>query len=167
MGKCVVLVQDPQFVFPQLWLFLMNSLLLCYQNFQTVSLVYSVTLWNPFSYHNAVDVKKKFSITLYLDFDILAFFYSWWCRRFPVFGLPISFNIVLEYLGFMASNNVSHQFRDSGSSCNLSRKSEQICWRTGFWSGVKFFGNTLRRHSSCAIARVKFFWQFLCQCLES
>ena len=47
------------FFFPQLWQFLTNSLSQCCKNFHIVSLVNSLTLWNPFSHHDAVDVEKK------------------------------------------------------------------------------------------------------------
>ncbi len=74
MGRCVVLVQDPQLVFPQIQLFLTNSLSHCCQNFQIVSLVYNLTLWNLFGHHDAIDVKKKYSIVLNFNINVLAFF---------------------------------------------------------------------------------------------
>ncbi len=39
------------------------------------------------------------------------FFYTWRCRSFPMHGLPLSFNIILEYPGFITSDDVFHQFR--------------------------------------------------------
>ncbi len=60
--------------FPQLQPFLTNSLSQCCQNFQIVSLIYSLNLWNPFSHHDAVDARKMITIALNFDFDILAFY---------------------------------------------------------------------------------------------
>ncbi len=74
ISKCVVLVQDSQLGSPQCWLFLINSFLQRCQMFQIVSLVYSLNLWNSFSYHNAINVEKMISTTLNFDFSILTFF---------------------------------------------------------------------------------------------
>ncbi len=53
IGRCIVMTHD-LFFQP----FLTNSLSQCCQNFQIVNLVYSLTLWNLFSHHDAVVSKK-------------------------------------------------------------------------------------------------------------
>lgn len=56
---------------------------------------------------------------------------------------------------------------DSGSSSNLSRKSEQICWWTSFWSEVKFFETNFTQIFFIFNSRKNIFWRFLYRCLQS
>ncbi len=49
--------------------------------------------------------------TLKFWFQYPYFFHSWGCRSYPVYGLPLSFNIILEYPGFITNYDFFHQFR--------------------------------------------------------
>ena len=126
MGRCILLVQDPQLFFfsPQLWPFLMNSLLQCCQNFQIVSLVYSLIHWNSFSHHDAIDVEKTISMALNFDFDILAFFILGNAGVFQCMDYCL---VSTSYWNFMVSSQVIMFSINSSSSSNLIRKSEQVC----------------------------------------
>lgn len=44
--------------------------LVVFPNLQMVNLVYSLTLWKPFSHCNATDVKKTISEAINFDFDV-------------------------------------------------------------------------------------------------
>ncbi len=110
LDMCIVLLQDPQFVFLQLWLVFTNSLSLCYQNFQIVNLIYSLTLWNPFSHQDAIDVEKTISVTLNFDFDVLAFFIL--CNA-GVFQFMYCYSVSTSYWNIQVLLQVmifSHQF---------------------------------------------------------
>ncbi len=76
-------------------------------------------------------------MALSFDFDILAFFIlsPAWIFQYMDYRL-----VSTLYWNILVLLQVMMFFINSGSPSNLSRKSEQICWQTSFWSGVKFFG---------------------------
>lgn len=54
--------------------------------------------WNLFSHHEDEDIERPTSI-----------FHSGRCKSFLVHELPLSFNIQLKYLRFIANNDLFHQ----------------------------------------------------------
>ncbi len=123
MGRCIVLLQDPQFVFPHLRPFLTNPRSQLCQIFQIVSLVCSLTLWNPFSHHNAI-MKKLIGMTLNFNFSILTFFILGNARVFQSMDCHM---VSTSYWNIHVSSQVMIFSISSDSLPNLSRKSEQIC----------------------------------------
>ncbi len=75
--------------------------------------------------------------------------------------------VSISYWNTQISPQVMMFFINSGSSSNLSRKSEQIFW----WWNFRYGSDSLRPTSywlaSCSVRHVKFFWQFLYRRLQS
>ncbi len=97
-----------------------------------------MTLWNPFSHHDVVDVEKRLVWPKFW-FWHSCFFHSWWSWSFPVHRVPLGFNWVLEYLSFIASDDVFHQF-------GLFITSQENLSRSVDIRDVKFFAQFLYRH---------------------
>ena len=97
--------------------------------------------------------KKTINIALNFDLDILAFL---------ILGDSVVFQCIdyrfvsTSYWKIHVSSQVIMFSISPGSSSNLSRESEQTCWRKSFKSGVRFFGTNFAQHfvmcnSSCKI----------------
>lgn len=84
------------------------------------TLVYSLTFWNQFSHHDAVDVEKTINMPLTFYFDILVFFIL------GDSGVLDSTDCTLVSTSYW-NIKVSSQVMMFSSSSNLSRTSEENC----------------------------------------